>query len=188
MRLAREQAHKRMPVYAQRVDRIVGVLDALELLGVESDEPITSFIRPVDYVPGSKCIQALLMDMPRDRQLLSVVVDEFGGAEGIVTVEDIIEEVVEDIADEYDAQETSKQWVRRLAEQDYLVSARIDQDLFAEELGIRSPAGQFTSLAGFLLERVRDVPAAGAVINYKNLTFIIQRGSARAIEEVRVRW
>lgn len=107
MRLAREQAHKRMPVYAQRVDRIVGVLDALELLGVESDEPITSFIRPVDYVPGSKCIQALLMDMPRDRQLLSVVVDEFGGAEGIVTVEDIIEEVVEDIADEYDAQETS---------------------------------------------------------------------------------
>ncbi len=188
MRLAREQAHKRMPVYAQRVDRIVGVLDALELLGVESDEPITSFIRPVDYVPGSKSIQALLMDMQRDRQLLSVVVDEFGGAEGIVTVEDIIEEIVEDIADEYDAQETSTQWVRKLGEQDYLVSARIDPDLFAEELGIRLPAGQFTSLAGFLLERVGDVPAAGAVINYKKLTFIIQRGSARAIEEVRVRW
>jgi len=188
MRLAREQDHKRMPVYAQRVDRIVGVLDALELLGVESDEPITSFIRPVDHVPGSKSIQALLMDMQRDRQLLSVVVDVFGGAEGIVTVEDIIEEIVEDIADEYDAQETSTQWVRKLGEQDYLVSARIDPDLFTEELGIRLPAEQFASLAGFLLERVRDVPAAGDVINYKKLTFIIQRGSARAIEEVRVRW
>jgi len=188
MHLAREMAHKRMPVYAQRVDRIVGVLDALELLGVESDEPITSFIHPVDYVPGSKSIQALLMDMQRDRQLLSVVVDEFGGAEGIVTVEDIIEEIVEDIADEYDTQETPTQWVRKLDDQDYLVSARIDPDSLAEELGIKLPEGQYSSLAGFLLERVRDAPVAGAVINYKKLTFIIQRGSARAIEEVRVRW
>jgi len=188
MRLAREMAHKRMPVYAGRVDRIVGVLDALELLGVKSDEPIESFVRPVDYVPGSKSIQVLLMDMQRDRHLLSVVVDEFGGAEGIVTVEDIIEEIVEDITDEYDNQETSTQWVRRLGDQDYLVSARIDPDLFAEELGIKLPEGQYTSLAGFLLERVRDVPVAGAVINYKKVTFIIQRGSARAIEEVRVRW
>jgi putative hemolysin len=117
-----------------------------------------------------------------------VVVDEFGGAEGIVTLEDIIEEIVEDIADEYDAREAATQWMRRLGERDYLVSARIDPGALADELGIELPRGQYASLAGFLLERVHDVPAVGATIHYKKVTFTIQRGSARVIEEVRVRW
>jgi len=188
IRVARELSHKRLPVYAQRVDHIVGVLDTLELLGVEQDAPIKQFIMPADYVPGSKSIQALLQDMQRDHQLLSVVVDEFGGAEGIVTLEDIVEEIVEDISDEYDSHEKSVQWISKLGDKDYLVSGRIDPGSFEEELGISLPDGQFASLAGFLLERVRDVPTAGTVVKYNKITFTVERASARVIEEVRVHW
>jgi CBS domain containing-hemolysin-like protein len=188
MRIARSRAHKRMPVYSKRVDRIVGMLDALELLGVDPQESITAYIRPVDYVPGSKSIQTLLMDMQRERHLLSVVVDEFGGAEGIVTVEDIIEEIVEDLSDEFDVRENPSGWLRKLDERDYLVSARIEPEALAEALKIELPEGKYATLAGFLLERVRDVPAVGTRVRYNRITFIIQRGSERAIEEVRVKW
>jgi putative hemolysin len=188
MRLAREKDHKRFPVYERRVDRIVGVINALELLGVDTNASIRPFIRPADYVPASRSIQALLLDMQRERHQIAVVVDEFGGAEGIVTLEDIIEEIVEDIADEYDVRESATQWMRRLGERDYLVSARIDPGRLADELEIELPRGQYASLAGFLLERVHDVPAVGATIHYKKVRFTIQRSSARAIEEVRIRW
>jgi putative hemolysin len=188
MRIARTKAHKRLPVYARRVDRIVGMIDALDLLGVDPQEPITAYIRPVDYVPGSKSIQTLLMDMQRERHLLSVVVDEFGGAEGIVTVEDIIEEIVEDLSDEFDVRENPTGWVRKLDERDYLVCARIDADALAETLNIKLPEGKYSTLAGFLLERVRDVPVVGTRVRYNKITFTVQRGSERAIEEVRVTW
>jgi len=188
MRLARTRAHKRMPVYAERVDRIVGMLDALELLGVDPQEPIKAYIRPVDYVPGSKSIQTLLMDMQRERNLLSVVVDEFGGAEGIVTVEDIIEEIVEDLSDEFDMRENPTGWIRKLGERDYLISARIEPEALADALKIELPEGKYATLAGFLLERVRDVPTVGTRIKYNRVSFVIVRGSERAIEEVRVQW
>jgi len=188
MRLAREKDHKRFPVYDQRIDRIVGVINALELLGVDPDAPIRSFIQPADYVPESRSIQALLLDMQREHHQIAVVVDEFGGAEGIVTLEDIIEEIVEDISDEYDVREPATRWMRKLGEHDYLVSARVDPGMLADELEIELPRGQYASLAGFLLERVHDVPAVGTTIHYKSVSFTIQRGSARVIEEVRVRW
>ena len=80
------------------------------------------------------------------------------------------------------------EWMRRLGERDYLVSARIDPGSLAGELGIELPQGQYASLAGFLLERAHDVPRVGTTIRYKKVSFTIQRGSARVIEEVRVRW
>lgn len=188
IRVAMERSHKRLPVYAERVDHVIGVLETLELLGIGPDEPIKRFIKPVDYVPGSKSIKTLLRDMQREHQLLSVVVDEFGGAEGIITLEDIVEEIVEDISDEFDIHERPTQWIRKLGERDYLVSGRVDPGSFAEELGINLPEGQYASLAGFLLERIRDVPPAGTIIKYNKVTFTVQRASARVIEEVRVRW
>jgi CBS domain containing-hemolysin-like protein len=99
------RSHFRLPVYHERVDRVVGVLDTLELLGVPAEECIQPYVKPVSYVPPGKSIQELLLHMRKTGQQMTFVVDEFGGAEGIVSIEDILEEVVEDIQDEYDAQE-----------------------------------------------------------------------------------
>lgn len=185
---AREKAHHLLPVYAERVDRIVGQLDCLELLGIETTEPIEPFVTAVDYVPSARSIQDLLLDMRREGRVMSIVVDEFGGAQGIVTVEDILEEVVEDLQDEYDADEAHTQWVRKLGERDYLVSARIELESFARELGIALPKGRYASLSGFLLHKVRDIPPVGAVIEYQDIRFTIKRATPQLIQEVRVQW
>lgn len=188
LRLAEDKAHHLLPVFSKRVDQVTGVLDCLELLGKDGESPIAPFIRTVSYVPESKSIQDLLLDMRQVSQTMTVVVDEFGGAEGIVTLEDIIEEVVDDIQDEYDANETHTQWVRKLGEKDYLVSARIEMDLLAEELGIDLPDGQYASLSGFLLDKARDIPSAGEKIRFQSIEFTIERATPRLIQQVRIRW
>jgi len=186
VRLANETSHARMPVYSERVDQIVGVLDTLELLGVAGDAPIRSFVRPVSYVAPGKSIRDLLLDMRKGGEQMSVVVDEFGGAEGIVSIEDILEEVVEDIRDEYDSEEQITQWIKRLGDNSYLVSARIDLDDLAESLDIQLPKGRYATLAGFLLDKTKDVPQPGTAVDYQKIRFTIQRGSDRVIEEVKI--
>lgn len=188
VQLAKGKAHHLLPVYAERVDRVVGQLDCLELLGIEAHQPIKPHIKPVDYVPTSRSIQDLLLDMRRDGQLMSIVVDEFGGAEGMVTVEDILEEVVEDLQDEYDADEDHTQWVRKQDDRDYVVSARIELDTLEEKLGLKLPEGSYTSLSGFLLDMARDIPPVGAVIEHQGIRFTIKRATPRVIQEVRVEW
>ena len=186
--LAHAEAHIRLPVYAARVDKVVGVLNALELLDVEPHKPIKSFIRDVRFVPPSKDISELLLDLRKDGDTVAVVVDEFGGAAGLVTMEDIMEEVVEEMEDEYDGDEKPAQWVRKISKKDYIVSARIEIDSLEEELGIQLPKGKYATLAGFLLEKSGEIPAPGAVIKRKGITFTIERSTPQAIQEVRVRW
>ncbi len=186
--LAHQKAHIRLPVYADRVDRVVGVLNALELLDVEPHNPIKPFMREVRYLPASKNISDVLLDLRKEGDTVAVVVDEFGGAEGLVTIEDIMEEIVEEMEDEYDIEKKPVQWVRKISKKDYIVSARIEIDSLEEELGIQLPKGKYATLAGFLLEKAGEIPAAGTSIKAKGMTFIIERSSPQAIQEVRVRW
>ena len=186
--LAHAQAHIRLPVYAERVDKVVGVLNALELLGADAQQPIKPFIREVRFVPPSKNISELLLDLRKDGDTVAVVVDEFGGAAGLVTMEDIMEEVVEEMEDEYDSGEKPVQWVRKISKKDYIVSARIEVDSFEEELGIQLPKGKYATLAGFLLEKSGDIPVPGTVIKRRGISFTVERSTPQAIQEVRVRW
>ena len=140
----------------------------------------------MSYVPAGKSIQDLLLDMRRDRDQVAVVIDEFGGAEGIVSIEDILEEVVEDIQDEYDSAEPEIQMIRRQDDGTLLANARVDLDDLAEELGIELPKGRYSSLAGFLLEKAGEVPEVGSSVDYKELSFTVTRGSVRSIQEVRI--
>ncbi len=181
-----EHSHVRIPVYHKRVDRIVGLVDTLELLGVPADEPIESYIKPVIYVPVGKNIQDLLLDMRRTGEQVSVVVDEFGGTEGIVSIEDILEEVVEEIQDEYDDGEPEIQLIKRLEDGTLLVNARVDLDELDEELDIELPKGRYASLAGFLLEKAGEIPQVGNHIEYQTLRFTVVRGTAQSVEEVKI--
>jgi len=186
--LAHAEAHIRLPVYAERVDKVVGVLNALEVLGADANQPIKPFIREVRFVPPSKNISELLLDLRKDGDTVAVVVDEFGGATGLVTMEDIMEEVVEELEDEYDSGEKPVQWVRKISKREYLVSARIEIDSLEEELGIPIPKGKYATLAGFLLEKSGEIPVPGTVIKRSGITFTVERSTPQAIQEVRVRW
>ncbi len=187
-RLADEKAHVRLLVYAERVDRVVGVLNALELLAVDPRQPIKPFLRDVRFVPGSKNISELLLDLRKDGDTVAVVVGEFGGAQGLVTIEDIMEEVVEEMEDEYDIGKKPVQWVRKISNKEYVVSARVEVASLEEELGVRFRKGKFVTLAGFLLEKSGDIPAQGTVIKAGGITFTIERSTPQAIQEVRLRW
>jgi putative hemolysin len=187
MAMSRNEAHSRIPVYSERVDRIVGLLSVLELLGVDDSLPISDWVAPVDYVPGVKGIQELLVEMRSEGRSVSIVVDEFGGAEGIVTIEDIVEVVVDEIEDEYDDDDTQHE-IWKQGERDYIVSARIELETLSEELGLKLPTGRYTTLAGFLLDRARDVPEHGDVIDFEEYSFIIHRAVPQAIIDVRIRW
>lgn len=133
-------------------------------------------------------IKDLLRDLRKDGESVAIVVDEFGGAQGLVTIEDIMEEVVEEIEDEYDAEAQSKRWVRKVSDREYIVSARIELDELEEELGIRLPECKSVTLAGFLLEKARDIPPTGTLIEYNGVAYTIQRATPQAIQEVRIRW
>jgi CBS domain containing-hemolysin-like protein len=186
--LAKQKAHIRLPVYNERVDKVVGVLNAMELLDVYPHKSIKPFIREVRYVPSSKNINELLLDLRKDGDTVAVVVDEFGGAEGLVTMEDIMEEVVEEMEDEYDIGKKPVQWVRKISKKEYIVSARIEVDSLEEELGIQLPKGKYATLAGFLLEKAGEIPGSGMTIKAKGINFTIERSTPQAIQEVRVRW
>ena len=186
--LAGSAAHNILPVHAGRVDRIIGVLDTLDLIGVDLDQPIMPYVQPVDYVPGSRIIQDVLLDLRHTKREMAVVLDEFGGAKGIVTLEDIMEEVVEDIRDEYDVNERSNQWVRKMGDRDYIVSGRMEPHLLAEKLSVELPEGHYSSVAGFLLEKARAIPPEGSEIKYQNIVFTVVRATPQVIQEVRLRW
>jgi CBS domain containing-hemolysin-like protein len=188
MRLALEQVHKRLPVYEGRVDRITGVLNVLDLLLENEQAPIEPHVEPVPYVPESKRIEDILLDFRRDGCNLAIVVDEYGGVEGLVTLEDVIEEVVGEIEDEYDAGEQKVQWVREIGPGEYLVSGRAELTTVNDKLGLDLPDGNYETLGGFLLEIAGEIPRAGDLLHFRHITFAIEKVTPRLILEVRVRW
>jgi putative hemolysin len=189
VRLAVQCSHVRLPVYDGRIDRVIGVLNSMDLLGVDESASIEPFISPTRYVPASKSAETMLVELRKDGDAMAVVMDEFGGAEGIVTIEDIIEEVVEDIQDEYDRQEKPAEWLKKLGHHDYLVSARADPAMLNEKLGLKLPGdGSYDTLSGFLLEYAREIPAPGTTIEVEGIKFTIQRATPQVIQEVQIRW
>ncbi len=188
IRVATEHRHQRLPVHGERVDQAVGVIDTLVLIGREPDEPIARHVEPVDFVPGSRSIRDLLVDLRTGDANMSVVVDEVGGAQGIVTTRDIVEEVTDRIQDEWDTELPAAPEIRKLDERDYLVSARVDLEDLEDALGIQLPEGKYATLAGFLLHRIRDIPAEGETVQFEHISFTIHRGTPSAIDEVRIRW
>ena len=187
-KISSSKAHVRLPVYSQRIDRIIGILHTLDLLGMEPDAPITDHIRPAVYVPGGKSIKELMIELRGEGTVVAIVVDEFGGAEGIVTIEDIMEEVVENLEDEYDLGTKQRHnLIQRIAENEYLVSARIEIDDLCNTLDIYLPKGNYATLSGLILSRLHSIPAEGAVIKEDDITLTIHRSTEQVIQEVNIK-
>jgi putative hemolysin len=172
----------RLPVYHRRIDNITGVLHDFDLLGQPvSERPVKPLIRPVTYVPELKKIDRLLAEMQRQGIHLAVVVDEYGGASGIVTIEDLLEEIVGEITDEFD-QEVSP--FKKLGEGHYLISARMEIKALNETLHLDLPAGDYETLGGFLISQLGDLPRGGERWRYRNLTFTVRQAEPRVVKEV----
>lgn len=180
-----ETGYSRLPVYHERIDDIVGVLRARDLLEAKDLAlPCKLLMRPVPYVPESSKAETLLPRLQRQPPGMAIVVDEYGGAEGLVTVEDILEEIVGEIEDEHDEPSTD---IRKRGEREFLVSARTEVDHLNEELDLDIPeVDDYETLAGFLLERFGHIPAAGESTSTDGAIFTVVKASSRAIEEVQI--
>lgn len=180
----REYSVSRIPVYEDSVDHIVGILHVRDLFGHwgEGDVSLRELVRtPIYAVPESKKLQDLLKEMRAHRQHMAIVLDEYGGTAGLVTVEDILEEIVGEIQDEFDAEEAD---VLTQEDGSYLLDGRLHLDRFREIFGIELPGEEVNSLGGFLVDLHGRVPKTGAVIVHENLEFHILAAEPRRILQV----
>ena len=185
IRLVREHGHTRIPVYEGRIDNIVGIVHAFRLLGVDpTKDSIRDLMDPPIFVPESQPVLDLLAQLQKAGQGMAVVVNEYGGAEGVVTVEDIIEEIVGEIEDEYDVDQFQ---IRRLGPGQYEVEGRTPVEYLNRALGLDLPEGEdYESIAGLVLDRLKRMPKVGEWIQVAGVVIEVVQLTDRAIKAVRI--
>jgi CBS domain containing-hemolysin-like protein len=174
----------RIPLYEDRVDRLTGFLHTLDLLGAETSAPLRPLLRPAPYVPESRRLDDLLRDLQRARTQMAMVVDEYGGVVVIVTIEDLLEELVGEIEDEDDDAVPA---IRRLPDGAWLVDARIEVERLNEETGLQVPKGEYETLAGYLLALLQKIPEPGEEITTEGIHFLVTEADRRSILKVKIR-
>ncbi len=185
--LVREQQYSRIPVYKETLDNIVGVISIKDLILLEPADmaqPIAPLIRPAHFVPETKRVIELLEEFQRKRIQAALVVDEYGGTAGLVTIEDLLEEIVGEIRDEYDVEVEPV-----LAERDgsFVFSGRTHVRELADRLKISVEGGGYETVGGYLLAHVGRVPAAGETFDIDGLSVEVLEAERRRITRVRVR-
>lgn len=182
-----EEGYSRMPVYSGSIDNIIGIIYTKDLISLlEHREVIILYdiIRPAYFVPETKKISALLRELQEQKIHMAIVIDEFGGTEGIITLEDIIEEIVGEIHDEYD--EELKE-IETAADGSFLVNARINIKDFNQKFHANIPENpDYETISGFLHKISGRIPEMGEEIIYEDIKFIIVKKSLRRIRQVKV--
>jgi magnesium and cobalt transporter len=183
-----DQGYSRLPVFDGDLDHIVGFIvgkDLLQFWGQDLDLPLPeNIIRPISLVPGNKKIVDILSELRYRKSHLAVVLDEYGGTAGLVTMEDIIEEIVGDIHDEYDEEEAP---FVDLAPGVTLAAGQAGIGDLSEHLGVALPEGDYDTLGGFLTNQVGRVPQIKEEIQWEDLLFSITAGDDRKVEQVEIR-
>lgn len=179
-----DKGFSRLPVYHERIDQIIGIINSIGLWHIPIEEKnIAPYVMPAFYVPETKPIDELLPELQRSKDKMAVVVDEYGGSVGIVTLEDVLEEIVGEIYDEYD---TTKTLYYQLSPSRYVINARMEIEQVSELLKIPIPPGEYETLGGFLLDRMGRIPKVGEKLIFGNATFRIIKATTRTITEVSV--
>lgn len=174
--------YSKIPIYRKDLDHIIGVAYARDLLDNPPD--LTSIIKPISFFPDQKRATDVFHDLRRAQQSIAVVVDEWGGTAGVVTFEDVIEELTGDIEDEFDRE----QWrVRRLADGRCAVPARIEVEELNRRLGLAIPEGDYETLGGYLLTEIGRIPSVGETFVLSGVEYKIARASRTRVSLVVVR-
>jgi len=186
--LAIVSGHSRFPVYDDDLDEILGVVHVRRVHGVpagqRSDTGVIDFIEPVFAVPESRDLAEVLIDLHRENAHLAVVVDEYGGTAGIITLEDILEEIVGEIADEHDPLEQPIS--RAVSEGEWILPGTTHPDELLDRTTLVIPEGEYETLAGFMLDRLGHIPGAGEIVVFEGWTLRVESMDRRRIAEVRV--
>ncbi len=184
IRLIRQRGFSRIPIYRERETNVVGVVAAMDLLSRGAEvRTIAALMRQPYFVPETKRIDDLLREMQRHRIHLAVVVDEYGGSTGIVTLEDIVEEIVGEIQDEHDRTPAS---VDRLPDGSYLVAARMNIDELNEALDWTLPKHDYETVAGLVLATLGRIPRAGEEVPVPGYTITVMEADARRVGTVKI--
>lgn len=184
IKLITESGHSRFPVLANHSDDILGILHAKDLLNLNDDDKenidLGDLIRSVNFVPESKRLDALLKEFKQNRNHMVIVVNEYGQPIGFVTLEDTIEQILGDIADEFDVDEEDP--IKSLSLKHFIVRADTELDIFNERLHAQMDDTQFDTIGGLLTSQFGYTPKQGEKLNYKNFKFKILSANSRRIK------
>jgi CBS domain containing-hemolysin-like protein len=184
--LFREQEYSRFPVFKESLDNILGFVFVKDLVALESSDdgrPITSLLRPAVIVPESKLVPELLKQFQRQQTQIAVVVDEYGGTAGLVTIEDLLEEIVGEIRDEYDVE--SEPFIDE-GEGRFVFSGKADIDEVAERLNVQIERKGFETVGGYLLAHLGRVPVVGEEMDIDDVHVEVLDVERRRVTKVRI--
>jgi CBS domain containing-hemolysin-like protein len=175
-----ETGHSKILVYRDSIDDIIGFVDSFQMF--KDPQDLKSLIMPIMFVPETMFVQDILTQFSQQRRSISVVVDEYGGTAGMLTMEDIIEQIFGEIDDELDVVDNN---ARKISDYEYIFSARLEIDYLNDEYKLDLPESEeYTTLAGMILFYNQDLPKENDEIEFKQFKFLINKVSETRIEEV----
>jgi putative hemolysin len=184
--MAASVPHSRLPVYSGTYDNVTGFVHVRDLFGpgvAKRPAPVSAISRPVKFLPISKTVLSSLSEMRRERAHLAIVVDDYGGTAGIVTLEDLVEELIGDIRDEYDLEQGLSTTLRG---GEVEVDGLLNLDEFTEQAGVQLPEGPYETAAGYVLAAFGDLPAVGDSVQVAGRTITVTELDGRRIARLRV--
>jgi magnesium and cobalt transporter len=187
--LVTKASHSRFPVTGENVDNVIGILLAKDLLPLILKEEtgkldIKNVVRPATFVPESKRLNVLLKEFRETRQHMAIVIDEYGSVSGAVTIEDVLEQIVGEIEDEYDVDDESH--IKKFDEENYIVKALTPVDEFNEYFGTQFSDQEFTTLGGLVLQQIGHIPERGETTNIGPFLVTVLNADSRQIKLLKV--
>ena len=192
LRVVVESGHSRFPLVSESRDKVAGILLAKDLLRYTTAVPgfdptafeLARVLRPAVFIPESKRLNVLLKEFRGSRNHMAIVVDEYGGVAGLVTIEDVVEQIVGEIADEYDESESAK--ILKQDERRYLVAGLTPVADFNDYFGADFPTDGFDTVGGFVVHRFGHMPRRGESVRIGRFGFNVQRADTRRVHQLQV--
>ncbi len=189
IKIINDTRHSRYPVLTKDESKVSGILhvkDLIEIVGTSPDEFILSdHIREVKFVPETKSVTSMLEDFKKDKAHLAIVIDEYGMMVGLVTIEDILEEIVGEIEDEFYEEKNDE--IIKINDSEYIVSSVLDRDKFEEFFEVNLNCPEADSIGGFMLKEIGHMPKVGETINFEKLELVVTSADQRKIKKITVR-
>ncbi|MCI5149107.1 MAG: HlyC/CorC family transporter [Candidatus Electrothrix sp. MAN1_4] len=187
--LINQEGYTRIPIFHQNQDNIIGILHAKDLLRTfeqptEAERHLENYLNPPMIIPESKLITELLREFQEQKNHMAVVTDEFGGVRGLITLEDVIEEIVGEIDDEHDQEERE---IMQVDQQTVVVDAKIDIEIVEDHFRCQLPNGPYESIGGLIIHCLGRMPNHGETVEFPPLTLTVLVASPRKVRTVRIR-